>query len=320
MVKEFQARVLFRPPDPRLAFLPEGPYPCGKERISWVAIQHGATATTGSLNLLDVTRGENRSLDLPGRPGFAFPTNRLDTFVVGMERRICLVDAATGRVEPLLEETVDPDVDGTIINDGLVLDRGLVFGCKDLAFRDPKAGLYLWRREDRKLVTLRNDQICSNGKVVLNRDGQWTLLDIDSPTKTVAAYALNIDAGRVGEPSVVVDLRDGDAFPDGMIATPDGQGVIVALYDPTDKTHGQARQYRIESGELEAVWHVPASPQVTCPQLVETNGRVQLILTTAVEHMTRQRQRACTNAGCLFIAETNFDTAPAAPAFVLPDK
>ncbi len=67
------AQVLFRPSTSELRFLPEGPYPLGPSKISWVAIQHGATGANGSLNILDLATGVNESFPLPGRPGFAFP-------------------------------------------------------------------------------------------------------------------------------------------------------------------------------------------------------------------------------------------------------
>ena len=91
-MREYSTEVLFRPETEQLRFLPEGPYPYGDDRLSWVAIQHGADAKTGSLNLFDFRSRSNQSLELPGRPGFAFPTNRDGVFVTGMERQVGLFD------------------------------------------------------------------------------------------------------------------------------------------------------------------------------------------------------------------------------------
>ena len=146
-MREFATEVLFRPETEQLRFLPEGPYPNGDDRLSWVAIQHGAAATTGSLNLFDFASGSNQSINLPGRPGFAFPTDRDGVFVTGMERQIGLFDTDSSSFKPL-GDPVESGVKGTVINDGVVFSGGLIFGCKDLNFADAKAGLYLWRRSD----------------------------------------------------------------------------------------------------------------------------------------------------------------------------
>lgn len=313
-MRSYEARVLFRPPTAELAFLPEGPYPLGAGRFSWVAIQHGADAKVGSLNVFDIASGENRTTPLPGRPGFAFPTDTPGIFVAGLERSLCLVDTGTGNVTEFATG-IGAAVDDTVINDGVVFSQGLVFGCKDLKFATAKAGLYLWRSHDRQLIQLRDDQICSNGKVLFQSGEAWTLLDIDTPTKTVVSYRLDVERGELSEPAVVLDLTSDDAFPDGMIATPDGNSVIIAFYNPNDAESGETRQYSIADGTLEAVWRTTGSPQATCPQLVETTEGIKLVMTTAVEHMSAERQQRHTNAGCLFIGDTDFTFLPSQPVF-----
>ncbi len=315
-MERYVCQMLYHPESEELRFLPEGPYPAGENLFSWVAIQHGAQSEVGSLNVFDLSTNENRSFPLDGRPGFAFPTSREGVFVVGMEHRLQLFDRRSGTSTTLSDE-VDSGVQGTIINDGVVFDGGLIFGCKDLAFQDPKAGLYLWRSKDARLIRLRSDQICSNGKVVFPRPEGYQLLDIDTPTRTVVAYDLDVAAGSLSEPKVVLDLRDDPAYPDGMVTTPDGTSVIIAFYNPNDAAAGEVRQYRLADGALEAVWSVPGSPQVTCPQLVRFDGAVRLIVTTAVEHMTVERQVWYSNAGCLFIAETPFTELPDTPVFAI---
>jgi sugar lactone lactonase YvrE len=313
-VKKYPTEILFEPNSSDLRFLPEGPYPCDRNQLSWVAIQHGADAKVGSLNIFDFSNGKNRSFELPGRPGFAFPSDREDIFVIGLERTIGLFDLVSGKWTPFIHG-IDENVAGTIINDGVVFTGGLIFGTKDVRFQEQKAGLYLWRYKDRELIQLRDDQICSNGKVVLEAGGRTTLLDVDSPTKIVVAYDLDVDAGTVSEPKMVVDLRKGDVFPDGMIVTPDEKSVIISMYNPGDAEYGETRQYGIASGTLEAVWKCKASPQVTCPQLVDVDGRAKLVMTTAVEHMPAERREKYPGAGCLFIGETPFEFVTDAPVF-----
>jgi sugar lactone lactonase YvrE len=309
----FDCEVLYRPTGDELAFLPEGPIQCGDGKFSWVAIQHGADARKGSLNIFDLSNGENRTYRLAGRPGFAFPTDREGSFVVGAERKIGLFQLGSASWETLCEG-VDAAVEGTIINDGVVFEDGLIFGTKDLQFKEKKAGLYLWRKRDRRLIQLRSDQICSNGKVILDGSGdRVTFLDIDTPTKKVVQYTLDVAAGRLSEPEVILDLHEREDFPDGMVLTPNGASVIIAFYNPHEAPHGEARQYRIGTSELEAVWRTPMSPQVTCPLLMEFDSKVKLVLTTAVEHMPPEKRQRHSNAGCLFIGDTGFNRAPAPP-------
>ncbi|MFO1003352.1 MAG: ribonuclease III [Planctomycetaceae bacterium] len=317
-VKMIEAEVLFRPESAALRFLPEGPYSLGHGRMSWVGIQHGADSTVGSINILNLGDGTNRTFDLPGRPGFAFPTDRPGVFVTGYERSVGLFDTISGQFTPLVEG-LESAVSNTIINDAVVYDGNLIFGCKELEFKTKKAGLYLWRRSDGKTIQLRNDQICSNGKAVISdASGNLTLFDIDSCTKQITRCSLDISEGTVGPLEVIVDLTSESVFPDGMLLTPDHKSLIVALYDPGDPAAGAARQYSIATGELEVVWACPGSPRVTCPQLIERDGQVCLVLTSAVEHMPPEQSEKHPNAGCLFIGATSFASIGDQPIFPCP--
>ena len=315
VMKITETTVLFRPETAALRFLPEGPYSLRDDRVSWVGIQHGADSTVGSINILYPSSGVNQSFRLHGRPGFAFPTNHDGEFVTGVERSVGFFDTKTDRWVSFVTN-VDAEVSNTIINDAVIFEGNLIFGCKEMEFQTKKAGLYLWRRRDKAVIRLRNDQICSNGKAIIrNSDASLTLFDIDSCTKQITRCALDIDAGTVSPPEVVVDLRSADVFPDGMILTPDHKSLIVALYDPGNPRSGAAHQYRIADGKLESIWTCPGSPRVTCPQLIRHEGCIRLLLTTAVEHMPTEQQAMHSDAGCLFIGETDFDSIGDQPVF-----
>ena len=316
-MQQFSTEVLFRPASGELRFLPEGPYPCGPDRLSWVSIQHGPDSTVGAVNLLDLKTGSNWTYELPGRPGFAFPTDRREIFLVGCERHVGLFNVDRGHWSPISEE-LETGVAGTILNDGVNFSGGLVFGAKDLEFTESKAGLYLWRRSDGVMVRLRSDQVCSNGKVISGEGNQVTLLDIDTPTKCVVRYQLDVAAGTMSGAEVLLDLTSREDFPDGIIATPDGGSVIIAFYNPHDRDHGQCCQFSLQTGETEAVWMTPQAPRVTCPQLIRIEGTVRLVLTTAVEGMEPDQLKRSSNSGCLFIGETPFDEVPNTPIFEIP--
>lgn len=305
MSQTIQAEVVFTPENDELRYLTEGPYRLADGGLSWVAIQHGRDAKVGSLNLLNLATGENRAVNLPGRPGFAFPTSKKNCFVVGMERQVAIVNTEDGSVETLVDD-VDSAVENTIINDGLVYGDYLIFGCKDMEFATKKAGLFLLK-PDRSLVQLANDQICSNGKAIRQEsDGTLRFFDICSCSKQVVSWAIDFESGEIRDRKVVVDLTAEEVFPDGMILTPDEESLIVAIFNPGDADQGEARQYSIATGELETVWICPASPRVTCPQLVEHEGAVKLLLATADEGMEPELRAKSKNAGCLFLASTSF--------------
>ncbi|TWT74368.1 SMP-30/gluconolactonase/LRE family protein [Allorhodopirellula solitaria] len=318
------AVALSTPESESLRFLPEGPLPLPlADCVSWVGIQHGSDSQHGSINLLNLATGENQTFDLPGRPGFAVacsgsakgesPTR----FVAGVERALGIFDVADRSWTPFCEG-VDADVDNTIINDAVVWGDNLIFGTKDLDFSEKKAGLYLYRGRDRALIRLRDDQVCSNGKMIRgDGSGQLQLIDIDSPTKKIVQYDLDIEAGTIGAERVLVDLTDGSGVPDGAILTPDGAGVIVSIYQPDVAEYGETRQYDLTTGRLQCVWRTPGSPQNTCPALVVVEGRVRLLITTAVENMPGENRAQCPQAGQLFLADTDFadPAAIAAPVF-----
>jgi len=314
---ELEARLLFQAGEPELRFLPEGPYPCGESHLSWVAIQHGASAVQGSVNILDLASGNNRSYELPGRPGFAFPTTDPGSFLIGCEKQVGFYRLDTGEWSgPSVG--VETATGGTIVNDALFHGDSIVFGTKDLDFKTPRAGLYFWRPADGTFTRLAAEQTCSNGKVILEEGGRASLLDIDTPTRKVLSYPLDLETGRVGAPRVALDLSGEPAFPDGMIATPDGHSVVIAFYDPRDVPFGQARQYDLDTGVVEVVWRTPGSPRVTCPQWVRLGGEPRLVLTTAAEHMSAEQRTRHPRAGALFIADAcRTDVVPPGP-FSLP--
>ena len=317
-MQTIKTEILFRPDSAALRFLPEGPYTLPDGRMSWVGIQHGADSTVGSINILNPVNGTNESFALPGRPGFAFPTDQPGVFVTGLERSVGLFDSRSATWSPFITN-VDSNVSNTIINDAVVFEDNLIFGLKELEFKTKKAGLYLWRRRDQAVIQLRSDQICSNGKaIVRNADGSFTLFDIDSPSKQIIRCRLDFEAGTVSDISVIVDLTSEAVFPDGMILTPDHHSLIVAIYDPGDPIAGAARQYNISTGKLEAIWTCPGSPRVTCPQLIMHQGRVRLVLTTAVEIMPSEQQARHPDAGCLFIGDTAFSSLGDQPVFPVP--
>ncbi len=307
------ARLWFTPPREIDRFLPEGPrlLPDSGDLI-WVNIQTATDATTGNLHTAARDATRPRTLPLPGRPGFVFPTATPGVVFVGCEKSLGTVDLATGQWRTLV--TI-PDADPrTIINDGEIVPGGkaVVFGTKDTQFDHDAAlaHLYLYTVDDNRLSVLAGGMTCSNGKVFA--DGGRTLYDIDTPRKVVTEYALDIETRTLTEKGIALDLRHVAASPDGMCDAGDGT-VIVAFYNGHgDTADGRAVRYRLHTGEVLDEWVTPGSPRVTCPLLFADGGAVKLLLTTAAEGMPADQRAACPNAGCLFVADTGLPAVPPA--------
>jgi sugar lactone lactonase YvrE len=294
MAPRIVACPFYRPPTDELRYLPECPLQLrGTNRLGWVAIQHGPGADHGSLNLLDLDTLEDRSHSLPGRPGFFAETAEPGILIVGLERRLVHFDLVTGTVlETLVELPEDPRV---IINDGIAVPDGVIFGTKHLDFNQPIASLYHYGGTLREL---RGAQICSNGKYF--HDG--VLIDIDTQPKTITEYRYHHD-GPLEMVRLIKPPECLPSLPDGMRATADGQCVVVAYYNPGHVSDGLAQQLRISDGEVLREWIIPGSPRVTCPEFVTIDGREQILFTTAVEGMPAETAAITPNAGSLFLAE-----------------
>ena len=316
MPNTFIAELFFTPVNEDLRFLPEGPrvlrnHPTCNGQLGWVAIQHAADRPEGSFNILDLATRRNRQFTLPGRPGFFAETVIPGVVIIGLDRRLILFDSLTPETgETLAELDCRDDV---IINDGLAVEGGVLLGTKHLKFNEPVAALYFFNSATRHVHTVVDRQICSNGKF-LKADG--TLIDIDSTPKTISRYRLDSSLNRVGGASLVVAPDRLPALPDGLRPTAEGESVVVAFFNPGRTSDGVAQEIALDTGAVRSEWKIPGSPRVTCPELIEWNGQVKVLFTTAVEGMDEETRRAAPGAGCLYIADTPFHRVPASPPLV----
>lgn len=317
-MKSTRAEVLFQQTAEPDRFLPEGPRAImleGRPALAWVNIQTAPDATHGDIHVR-FSNGEHRTFTQQRRPGFLLPTDRPNCLLVGREKEIGLLDLTINHFTPLA--AIDDASPRTIINDGEIVPggRAVVFGTKDVQFADPIANLYLFRLDDRKITTLADRQLCSNGKVFA-RDGHGLVLfDIDTPKRNVVRYRVDLAARRLGPTEVVLDLSTQQGFPDGMVDAGNGT-VIVAFYNPAAVPDGRAVRFDLRLQSALEEWIIPGSPRVTCPLLVEHDGRVRLVLTTATEGMPPEQRRLCPHAGDLFVGETSLTSVPPNEVVVL---
>ena len=313
-MQRLETTLLFEPADEATRFLPEGPHQLSNEfwpfegdYLGWVSIQHGKDARFGCLNILNMHTGDNVSHQLPGRPGFWAETNHPRIFFIGMEREVVLLNC--NFEDPQLIRTgmrILPNK-RTVINDGIATPFGALFGTKDYYFEQPCAHVYLYRNGERKITPLLDNQTCSNGKIIFKEEPQgWNFLDIDTPTKRIVRYKLNLETGTANKLETIVDFGEEEHFPDGMRLTPNGKSAVVSFYNPSDVTEGVTRQVNLESGQYEFEWITPKAARATCPAFVHMDGEIKIVITTAVEGMPTEQRQKQSNAGSLFIGETLF--------------
>lgn len=302
-----KASIYLKPRISEEGFLPEGPRfttVAGQNVLVWVNIQTGPEAKTGTIF---GSHPEGRfEHACPGRPGFILPVKGGDRVLVGLEKELRLCNLKSGEWSAPLARIPDDDP-RTIINDAEIVPGGkaIVFGTKDTTFKEPIANLYLFTVADSRVSVLADRQTCSNGKVIHADDKGLILFDIDTPTRKVVRYRLDVAARTAAREGVAIDLTKQTGFPDGMRDSGHGT-VIIAFYNPDFAEAGRAVRFNLASGEAMDEWLTPGSPRVTCPVV---DGK-QLILTTAVEGMPAEMQARCPNAGCLFSADVELGNLP----------
>src|SRR5438270_6949691 len=161
MIQRIVAEPFFRPETAELRYLPECPRIIGGS-LYWVSIQYGVKSQEGGLNVLDLTTRINRHHPLPGRPGFFVESDRAGELVIGLERRLVRYDLAAARITETLAHL--PDDPRVIVNDGVAIPGGILFGTKDLEVRRPIAALYHYDYAAAEVRELLPHQVCSNGK------------------------------------------------------------------------------------------------------------------------------------------------------------
>jgi L-arabinonolactonase len=292
MPNRVQAQPFFRPALEEHRYLPECPLVIGGSLL-WISIQYGPDRPRGGINVLDLASRENVHHPLPGRPGFLAGTADPDVLLMGLERRLVLYDLnAAAIVKTLAHLPEDPRV---IINDGIAIPGGVIFGTKHLEFSQPIAALYHYDHATRSLRELRGGQTCSNGKYF--HDG--ILVDIDSQPKTITEYRYD---GTLHPMRLIASPESLPALPDGMRPMPGGKSVIVAYYNPAHVSDGIAQEIRLSDGEVLTEFVLPGSPRVTCPEVWELDGANCIFFTTALEGMPDETRAIAPEAGTIFMA------------------
>lgn len=297
MPKRIEARPFFRPPLEELRYLPECPRVIGASLL-WISIQYAADRPLGGLNVLNLATRENIHHPLPGRPGFFVPTEDPQILLIGLEHRLVHYHLDRRVVTETLAQLplIPADRPEVIINDGIAIPGGLIFGTKHLAFNRPAAALYHYDNATRQIRELRSGQTCSNGKYF--HDG--ILIDIDTQPKLITEYRYD---GALHPLRLIAPPESLPALPDGLRPTPGGKSIIVAYYNPEHTADGIAQELRLTDGAVLTEWIIPGSPRVTCPEIATLDGDHCVFFTTATEGMSAPTQAIAPNAGSIFVAK-----------------
>ncbi len=138
---EYEMQVLFRPDIARTAVPAGGALSVRPRR----AVQLGGDSAFGHLDdrlAQHLRHSDARPIAASASPAGRASRTRPDRpgrFIVGLERCLQLFDNDTGSLHAADPE-VDAYVSGTVINDGVAFDDGIVFGCKDLKFAEAQGG------------------------------------------------------------------------------------------------------------------------------------------------------------------------------------
>jgi len=298
MPRRVEARPFFRPALEEQRYLAECPRVIGGSLV-WISIQYAADRPWGGINVLDLASRENVHHALPGRPGFFAETGEPGepgVLLVGLERRLVLYDLNRRAVtETLAHIPEDPRV---IINDGIAIPGGVIFGTKHLGFSEPVAALYHYDHATRQVRELLGGQTCSNGKYL--HDG--LLVDIDSQPKTITEYRYDGARHELHPLRLIAQPEALPALPDGLRPMPGGQSAIVAYYNAAHVADGIAQEIRLSDGEVLTEFVLPGSPRVTCPEVWELDGATCVFFTTAIENMAPETRAIAPEAGTIFVA------------------
>ena len=115
--------------------------------------------------------------------------------------------------------------------------------------------------------------------------------------RAVAALAglLALGACATSEPEAAAEAPDGVSIAE----TTRMRAEVLSI----DVEAGQVQQYSLLTGEHQATWMVPGSPQVTCPLIWDSPEGERLVVTTAAENMSPEKQARYPAAGAMFVGE-----------------
>jgi len=133
-------------------------------------------------------------------------------FVLATENGLALLD----RMGDKPEFVTDPEshLPGNRFNDGKCDPHGRLWAGTMARDGAPKCGALYMLDHNLTAAPRVADISCSNG-LAWSSDGR-TMYYIDTPTRTVDAFDFEVETGRIANRRAVIQIPDGNGFPDGM--------------------------------------------------------------------------------------------------------
>ncbi len=244
--------------------------------------------------------GAPRVLDSAQMIGAVAPTGK-GGLIATLRDGIYLVDPDSG-VATLFASAPKHDPREFRFNDAKVDPRGRFWaGTMALDFRSGQSRLYRINA-DRSVAVMREGISISNG-LAWSSDAR-TLYYIDSPTRTVQAFAFDLEHGTIGPPRVVIAWKESEGFPDGCCM--DAEGCLWVAHWGA----GKITRWEPEAGRLLGTVSLPVANVTSCA--FGGVKRDQLFITTAVDD--EKKSGAEPEAGFVFRIDPG-TTGPELAAF-----
>lgn len=233
----------------------------------------------------DLTGAPPRVLESTQMIGAVVPT-RSGGLVAALRDGIHRIDPDSGAAT-LWAAAPGHDPKDFRFNDGKVDPLGRFWaGTLALDFRSGQSRLYRIDA-DRSVHVMREGVSISNG-LAWSSDAR-TLYYIDSPTRTVQAFAFDLEHGTIGPPRVAISLGEADGFPDGCCM--DVEGCLWVAHWGA----GKVSRWDPQASRLLGTIALPVANVTSCA--FGGARRDQLFITTAVDD---KRAEPEPEAGYLF--------------------
>ena len=261
------------------AELGEGPLWDEREGVLW-----WIDWATGLVFRSDVAAGVSDSFRV-GATVSAVALSRGGRVALALGHGFAELDPTTGLVRELA--TAEPSEIETRMNDGKCdAPKGRFWAGTMAMDGTSRIGALFVLETDGSVRRVLDRVICSNG-MCWSADNS-TFYDIDSGTYRIDAFDFDLESGALSNRSTLVQLREDEGQPDGLIIDSDGH-LWVALWDGW-----QVRRYS-PGGDLDTVIDMPVA-RPTCCALGGSDLR-DLYITTAMPDSAGERQtRRCPGA------------------------
>ncbi len=272
----------------------------GEGPVWWQGVLYWVDIVGQTVYALPDGEEQARSFPTGGSVGALVPWEA-DALLLARGNGFARLDLPSGQLTPLCAP--EAHLAGNRMNDGKCDPLGrFIVGSMDLSAR-PGAGAVYRLDHDLRWEKVQEPMTIPNG-LAWDRSGK-TLYHIDTPTRQVRAYAYELQGGTWGDSGVVIEIPEGQGFPDGM--TMDAEGNLwIALWD------GWAVEcWSPQTGQKLARIDLPVA-RPTCP-VFGGDRWDRMFITSASAWLSDEERTAQPLAGKVFVAEPGVRGLPPQP-------